>query len=242
MLLFCYFIFKGVINKKWKFITYSGIALGMISNLRSEYFLLPFFFLLFVPLIRKKLEMPTKILLKTIFIIILMQFVFILPWTIRSIMIDGKLRVIATNGWATFYKSLGQLPNNPWGLIGDDPDFWEFAQTHNEYGELVEKQKIDLQKIGSLKRDITYSIMRNYRYDRGEPIYKAHFSPTSPKGDQLLRKEAIKLIKKHPGAFIKKIIYNFWQIFRNGLYTNEFEKFNITREKSKKIPSFLSFR
>lgn len=232
MLLTLFFISEYLRQKGWRNLLYTGVVLGIMANFRPDYFYLPLFFLFFLPFLNKNLKISYKLLSTSIILVFLIQIVFLLPWVIRSIRFDGKIRLSAANGGGTLYTSLGEWPNNPWGLIGDDDDAWKFAQTHDKYGNIVEKQMVDLSANNA---NLTQGSDIAAAYKLYGHTYRVNFYPFGSEGDDLLRREAIRLIKQHPGAFLKKIAHHFFMIFRDGLYTNEFFNFNISTERQKRI-------
>jgi hypothetical protein len=161
-------------------------------------------------------------LFKMITIVILIQMLFILPWALRSFAYDGKIRFTAANGGGTLYTSLGQLPGNPWKLEGDDPDAYRFAETHNKKGEFVAPSVIS-------PSDKDYYGL--YTYPKKHQ-YKINFYPFGHEGDDLLKKEFVRLARQYPGAFAKKVLFNFVEIFRYGVYVAEFDKFGTITENN----------
>ena len=95
--------------KKISNLIYSGILMGLVCNLRSDYifviFSVPFFFIIFEYL-NKNL---TKLNCLKIFIIPFIVFLFLCPWG-YTFSKTNHFKFINTGH--TFFIGLGQLPNN----------------------------------------------------------------------------------------------------------------------------------
>jgi hypothetical protein len=62
---------------------------------------------------------------------ILIGGLLIVPWAMRAYSVTGELRLSASNGGAVMYISLGQLPNNSWGIIPLDETAYQIADSLN---------------------------------------------------------------------------------------------------------------
>lgn len=110
-------------TKEIKNLYYSGLALAILVNFRSEYVYLPIFqILFFLFFIKNRLKY-----LKINAILFIIGFVAMLPWAIRSYLITDKIRFNSSNGGAVMYISLGQLPQNKWGISPTDSTAYTIA-------------------------------------------------------------------------------------------------------------------
>jgi hypothetical protein len=102
-------------SRKYAIIT--GLLLGILLNFRSEYLglLLVLAVIAIVSLFFKKKYFFSNLTLIAFFALLLL-----LPWAFYSYSIDKHFRLTATNGGGVLYISLGQLPNNPWGIVHSD--------------------------------------------------------------------------------------------------------------------------
>lgn len=114
-------------NKNLKHLLLASIILAFIVNLRSEYIYFPFFQLFLLLLLIK----DRIIITKSSLIIICVTFISLLPWAIRSQIITNELRFTSSNGGAVMYISLGQLPNNAWGIVPVDSTAYSIAGSHD---------------------------------------------------------------------------------------------------------------
>ncbi|PWH11089.1 hypothetical protein DEJ39_02005 [Bacteroidetes bacterium SCGC AAA795-G10] len=108
--------------KKISNLIYSGILMGLVCNLRSDYifviFSIPFFIIIFEYL-NKNL---TKLNCLKIFIIPFIVFLFLCPWGVYTFSKTNHFFLNSTNTGHTFFIGLGQLPNNAWGITPMDDD------------------------------------------------------------------------------------------------------------------------
>jgi len=104
-------------------LVYSGLVLAVLVNLRSEYLYLPLFQTLFFFICFKNRLKYAKMNA----ILITITFAAILPWAIRSYAINQEVRFNSSNGGAVMYISLGQLPQNKWGIAPTDSTAYAIA-------------------------------------------------------------------------------------------------------------------
>lgn len=94
------------------------IALGITLNFRGEYLVfLPILILLYILILKKS---------KALWF--LLAYVLILPWGIRNYIVTSEFLLSSTNAGAVSYISLGQLPNNEWGIEPYDPTAYRIAK------------------------------------------------------------------------------------------------------------------
>ncbi len=110
-------------TRKIKNLYYSGLAIAILVNLRSEYIYLPVFQTILFLFCLKNWRKYFKI--NVIFVII--AFVAMLPWAIRSYLITDNIRFNSSNGGAVMYISLGQLPQNKWEISPTDSTAYSIA-------------------------------------------------------------------------------------------------------------------
>lgn len=111
------YIYKAYEYKKLKFYIVSGIFLGLIVNFRSEYWLLIPLQILFSFGIK---SVRTNVSFIRQCVIYLTTFLMILPWSIRNKIEFDTFKLTSSNGASVMYISLGQLPNNKWGIEAYD--------------------------------------------------------------------------------------------------------------------------
>lgn len=120
-----YYAKEFLAKNKVSYAVYSGFFFGIILNFRSEYLLFPIF-LFFFSLVFHRSEI--KNILKFSIISLIISLILILPWGIRNYSATGKFSLSATNGGTVAYISLGQLPNNDWGIIPIDQTAYNLAR------------------------------------------------------------------------------------------------------------------
>lgn len=125
LLLFAYYSIKYLKIPSWKHLLFSGISLGILANLRSEYLYLPIFIMLlaFLHVFKSSKKHIIILALSSIAAALLL----LAPWSLRSVSIDGKYRTSGSNGGAVAYITLGQLPGNSWGVVPSDSVFYSFV-------------------------------------------------------------------------------------------------------------------
>ncbi len=112
-----YYIKRYTQTGRAGFVFVAGLVLGIGANFRSEYLFLPLAQFLFSCFTGKSnIGKSLKLNIGILGIVL----VCLLPWAIRSWINSGEFRFTATNGGAVSYISLGQLPNNAWGIKAVD--------------------------------------------------------------------------------------------------------------------------
>jgi hypothetical protein len=129
IIVYLYFGMTYLDKKKHIYLLLSGVIFGIIINFRSEYIFLPLFIL--VLLIIPKLKFERLKILYIALTSILIGGLLIVPWAMRAYSVTGELRLSASNGGAVMYISLGQLPNNSWGIIPLDETAYQIADSLN---------------------------------------------------------------------------------------------------------------
>lgn len=94
---------------------FAGIYFGLIFNFRSEYLFLPLLFSILLFLLSRKNNQKNYQ-----FLILLISYIFLFPWVIRNYYHTSEIITGSTNGGTVLYISLGQLPNNKWGIEAVD--------------------------------------------------------------------------------------------------------------------------
>ncbi len=126
LIFYAYYFIRYLDSRSWKDILISGIVFGVLANFRSEYFFLPLFLILLVVLPRFKNRRKT--LVSACLAVFAIQLIFLLPWAIRYYNHNGEFKFVSTNGGAVFYISLGQAPDNPWGIVPLDKTAYDIAE------------------------------------------------------------------------------------------------------------------
>lgn len=108
-----------------KSIIIAGLLSGVLINIRSEYQILIMFFAVF--LLIKSVKFKNKLIYSILYIIL--SFLLILPWGIRSYNNNGKFITGSTNGMAVMYNCLGQLPGNKWGITPLDSSAFAYVNS-----------------------------------------------------------------------------------------------------------------
>lgn len=141
LILYAYFSFEYFKSYRIIHLVCSGLALGLISNFRSEYLYLPIFQMLFIffPIFRKNALKYSIYNISVLGIMVIMM----VPWALRMKSITGKYSITATNGGAVAYLSLGQLPNNSWNITPTDSSAFAYAFSKgNENAYSYESDKL----------------------------------------------------------------------------------------------------
>lgn len=128
ILSFAHFFQKYLLNKSKKSILVAGIVLGIVLNFRSEFLYLPLFLLLLF--LFREIKTSRATIVPSFLIISGLVFILLFPWGLRSKNLDAGFRFTSTNGGLVSYVSLGQLPNNPWGIAPKDTTGYIFVQSH----------------------------------------------------------------------------------------------------------------
>jgi len=108
-----------------KSIVVAGVLSGVLINIRSEYQILIIFFGIF--LLLKSSKFSEKIICSILYVLI--SFILIIPWGLRSYNNTGKFITGSTNGMAVMYNCLGQLPNNKWGITALDSSAFGYVKS-----------------------------------------------------------------------------------------------------------------
>ena len=117
LILTIYYFKQCIENHSKKYAILSGVLFGILLNYRSEYLglLLILAIICVVSIFLKK-----KNFFSLSSLTILSTLLILLPWAYYSYTIDKHIRLTATNSGGVLYISLGQLPNNPWGIVHSD--------------------------------------------------------------------------------------------------------------------------
>ncbi len=128
IILIIYFLKNYFISGNIKFLVLTGIANGILLNFRSEYLYL-FIITLLVAII--SYQNSLKIFFKISIVVLIISFIFLLPWIMRSYYYTNEFKFTATNGGAVIYISLGQLPGNKWKIQPYDETVYKIADSLN---------------------------------------------------------------------------------------------------------------
>jgi hypothetical protein len=125
------FIINFYFNKSKLYIILSSVFFGLMLNLRSDYYL--FIYLLFFLFIALSYHLYNKkiFLLAVLWIVIIQIFLF--PWRWYTFNRTGEILSTSTNSGHVFFISLGQLPNNIWGITEEDDDPVMYSYLNTEF-------------------------------------------------------------------------------------------------------------
>ncbi len=98
----------------------SGILFGILLNFRSDFYY--YFIFVFIILIILKLCKKIIVDFKWLIVWLLLINLFLVPWGIYTFKRTGHYIQTSTNAGHVFFISLGQLPNNCWGITPKDGD------------------------------------------------------------------------------------------------------------------------
>ena len=114
------FLVNFYFNESKVDIIFSSICFGIMLNFRSDYyfFIYPLFLLIIIYSYKKSSK---RILSMSIIWLLIIQS-FLIPWRIYTFNRTGESISVSTNSGHVFFISLGQLPNNKWGITEEDDD------------------------------------------------------------------------------------------------------------------------
>lgn len=164
LVMYIYFAIMYLNKSRKSFLLLPGLTLGLISNFRSEYIYLPLVQLVMVFLphfkgIKKKFLVLTAVTFFT-------MLACLLPWAWHSYKYDSQLRFASTNGGGVLYITLGQLPNNPWGIIHKDEYAFRYARSKGEDNPYsAEGDKLLKQEFVRLVREHPVSYLKKVGYN-----------------------------------------------------------------------------
>ena len=113
------FLLIGLKEQEWCIIIYSALFYGLALNFKSDYLYYYFFLipsLLLWSYIYSKQSLPKVVSWAAI------VFFLMTPWQMHCYNKIGKAQMYSSNGGHHLFISLGQLPNNIWGITANDSD------------------------------------------------------------------------------------------------------------------------
>jgi len=112
-------------TNKNHYLILSACLFGIVLNFRSDYYLYALF-LAFILVGYKfylwKNKLPAKIKIHYICLWLTLIYAFLVPYATYAKATIGHYLVTSTNAGHVFFISLGQLPNNKWGITPKDED------------------------------------------------------------------------------------------------------------------------
>ncbi len=118
--LMIFYLFKSHEEFSWKYILTSAALLGIALNLRSDYFyfalVLPLLIIVFKRFSKSKIPYKAALIYYPIIVLCLT------PWMLHTKKFTGHSFPTSTNSGHVMFISLGQMPNNPWGITPSDQD------------------------------------------------------------------------------------------------------------------------
>lgn len=127
LVFYVYFLAKSIKDNNLKSNIISGLILGVILNLRSEYLGLLLFQFIGIVLIK---SVRQSVKLKIHSVIYLTAILTLFPWAIRNYIEFGEMKFSSTNGASVMYISLGQLADNVWGIKAVDNTAFQVVKKH----------------------------------------------------------------------------------------------------------------
>ena len=108
---------RAVTMSRMPIALWSGIAFGLAGNMRSEVQALPAVLVLVIWIVEPR---PRDRRLRYGLVSAVVAFGMLLPWAFHYRSHTGHFSTTASNSGQVAFISLGQLPNNPWGIKHDD--------------------------------------------------------------------------------------------------------------------------
>lgn len=102
----------------YRLVALSGIVFGVALNFRSDYIALPVLVAVVVVAVSRRRARVARHLGVWLAAIVLT----LIPWIVYGERATGHLLLTSTNSGHVLYISLGQLPDNPWGITPFDGD------------------------------------------------------------------------------------------------------------------------
>ncbi len=130
LLIFFICSFAGYLNRpRLRLLLIGGFAAGAAVNMRGESWIwgAGIFFALVFPMRAEMRARGAKFGIA----VILIQLLCIGPWAIRAYAVLGTPRLTPTHGGGLALVSLGQYPDNPWGVVNTDSWVHAFAAQKN---------------------------------------------------------------------------------------------------------------
>jgi len=149
---------------KIRYAIFSGVLYGFMLNFRSDYYF--FGIALFLILLILGLSKQIRIRLIPLTIWLILIFVMLIPWGWYSYQKTGEILLKSSNGGHVLFISLGQLPDNKWGITPLDKD--------PKMREIVNQQvSIGARTLGHEADKVLTATWLDYiRDDKGEFIKK----------------------------------------------------------------------
>ena len=111
----------------------SGFLFGVVLNFRSDYYYL--FWIFFVAIFSFSLYQRNWLKIKLICYWKFLILILILPWYFYTQKYTGQGSFVSSNSGHVFFISLGQSPNNPWGITTSDSDSLMYSLVKLKFGE-----------------------------------------------------------------------------------------------------------
>ena len=119
-------------NEKVFAILTSGVLFGLGLNLRSDYYY--YILILFLILILLRIFKCIRTKPKWLIVWFLLINLTLIPWGIYTYKRTGHYCQTSTNAGHVLFISLGQLPNNIWGITASDEDFLMKGLVKEKFG------------------------------------------------------------------------------------------------------------
>jgi hypothetical protein len=126
---FAYHFKKYLEQKRILSIVFCGVIEGLILNFRSEYLYLGII-IVFISLFYR---FPGSVLSTIKFVVVstVIAICCLIPWGLNTYNHSGVFRLGSSNSGLVLFTTLGQLPNNPWGITPTDQFGEDYVHSHN---------------------------------------------------------------------------------------------------------------
>tara|TARA_B110000027_G_scaffold133287_1_gene161386 strand:+ start:504 stop:1982 length:1479 start_codon:yes stop_codon:yes gene_type:complete len=208
-------LFYYLKNKKISKLVYTGILLGLLSNLRSDYlffiFILPFFLLFYEFYQNRGLKLNSF----KVFIMPVIVLIFLVPWSNYTFSKTNHYLLNSTNTGHVLFIGLGQLPNNIWGITPIDND-------SKMMGFLINEFEQDTTSRRSKFSSFSYS---SNEFEQDTISRWGKFSSFSYSSNEFLKKKFTSLVLDNPWEWIKKCIYSLRLLILDPFYVGNVADF-----------------
>jgi len=165
-------------TSKIKYAILSGLSYGLMLNFRSEYYF--FGIALFFTLLIFGLLKLVNIKIIPLVVWLVLIFAMLIPWGWYSYQKTGEVLLKSSNAGHVLFISLGQLPNNKWGItpLDNDPKMREVVDQKVEKGAQTLGNEADkvltdiwLEYIKNDKREFFKKVKHNFSEIFDYPFY-----------------------------------------------------------------------
>lgn len=120
LLLSLFLLLLSVKTQKLKYVILSGVTFGLMLNFRSDYYYFGIGIILIMLILGTTTQLKISLFNTGAWLSVIL--LMLIPWGIYSYQKTGKYLQKSTNGGHVLFISLGQLPDNKWGITPSDND------------------------------------------------------------------------------------------------------------------------